>query len=143
METGFQRLRPETCASGTPHLLLLCFHLCQMETSGVDWDWNAMRRWSKPMFRRTNWLPVAVLARHAAAEELYAQSIADRLRIDQPQATDTLRDLIAMGALERNPDVRPPIGPRGGRPGTCYRRVEDPLWHYVETVGRRFLRHVS
>jgi predicted ArsR family transcriptional regulator len=108
-----------------------------METSKQDWDWAAMRPWSKAMFRREHRLAVAVLARVANADELYAQAIADHLRLHQTEVAEHLRDLQQAGLLKPS-GKKAPTSPKGGRPGIIYTRAPDTFWDCLEAAGERF-----
>ena len=77
-----------------------------METS---WDWAAMETFSKSVFRQEHRLAVAVMARAAQPQELYAQAIAKKLGLSQPEVRKHLRDLAEAGLLtkrtQKGPDV--------------------------------------
>lgn len=117
---------------------MVAFHLDRMETHG-DLDWDAMRNWSKTIFRRDHRLAVAMAAISAEPGELYAEAIAGRLGITQTEAARHLKAFESVGMLERD-QMPPKPRPQGGRPGGAYARTSDDFWICLEKLGERFRR---
>ena len=119
-----------------PHLI--GFHLVRMETQ-TDHDWDAMRKWSKAIFRRDHRLAVAIAAISAEPGKLYAEAIASELGIAQTEAARHLEAFESVGMLQRDQTIRK-SGPQGGRPGAAYSRTTDDFWNCLEELGERFRR---
>ncbi len=96
-----------------------------------------MRLWSKSVFGRDHRLAVAVLARIAGREELYAQAIANHLGLHQAEVAQHLQDFVAAGLLEPSGMTASP-SPKGGRPAVIYRRTDDDFWRCIDALGSRF-----
>lgn len=122
-----------------------------------DYDWPAMERFSQSVFGCGHRLSVLVLAAHADAGELYAESLHGALvsRADGKAVENFVRHQLKQlrdgeMLIDASPEERAMwrqrqqqrlSNPRGaGRPPKLFCRNEDEFWKCLQSLGDRFRR---